>query len=123
MIFKRNRLDSAVMPIKKLQGYKVYSADGERLGRIKDVIVDLSFGKVAYAVLQFGGFFGIGDKYFAIPWEALMPNPEDDNFILDIDKNLLLQAEGFDKNDWPDMADYRWGLGIYSHYGYRPYWE
>lgn len=123
MFLKQKNIDSAVTSVKSIQGQKVYSMDGQQLAKIKDVMVDLSFGKLAYAVLQFGGFLGIGDKYFAVPWAALLPNPDDGNYILDIDQETIKQTEGFDKNNWPDMADYRWGLGIYSHYGIQPYWE
>ena len=69
-------------------------------------------------------FWGMGDKLFAIPWEALVLDPEDHVFILDIDKEVLKNAPGFDKDHWPEPAQYEagWLLDIYEYYGYSPYW-
>ena len=66
---------------------------------------------------------GLGNKLFAIPWDALELSTEEHKFILNVDKEKLEKAPGFDKNDWPDMTNPEWGSQIYSHYGYRPYWE
>ncbi len=107
----------------KMAGAKVRNPAGEDLGKIEDVMIDLGEGRIAYAVLSFGGFLGIGDKLFAIPWNALKLNPGEDEFILDVDKKVLEKAPGFDRNNWPDMADRRWGQQVYTYYGYRPYWE
>jgi hypothetical protein len=80
-------------------------------------------GRIAYAVLSFGGFLGIGNKLFAIPWDALKLDEENHEFILDIDRNTLENAPGFDKDNWPDMADPEFGSSIFNYYGYRPYWD
>jgi sporulation protein YlmC with PRC-barrel domain len=106
-----------------LKGDKVRNSAGEDLGKIEELMIDLETGRIAYVVLSFGGFLGMGDKLFAIPWEALRLDTDRHEFILDVDKELLKKAPGFDKNDWPDMADRSWGSGIYGYYGYRPYWE
>jgi hypothetical protein len=74
-------------------------------------------------VLSFGGFLGLGNKLFAIPWNALQLNASSHTFILDVPQDTLKQAEGFDQNNWPDMADPTWGTRIHRHYGTRPYWE
>ncbi len=86
-------------------------------------MVDLNSGRVAYAVLSFGGFLGMGDKLFAIPWHALKVLPEEHAFLLEVDQETLKTAPGFDKNNWPDMADPQWGSQIYNFYGQRGYWE
>jgi hypothetical protein len=65
----------------------------------------------------------MGDKLFAIPWEALSIRLFEHAFVLNVDKKVLERAPGFDKDNWPDMADPQWGRGIYSYYGYKPYWE
>ena len=105
-------------------GNKVLNPAGEQLGILKELVIDLEEGRIAYAVLSFGGFLGLGDKLFAIPWEALMLNAKDNTFILDVDKDLLKEAPGFDKDHWPDDAQYEagWLLDIYEYYGYSPYW-
>lgn len=113
-----------VLPVKKITGTKVLSTAGEELGTLKEVVIDLDDGRVAYAVLSFGGFLGLGDKLFAIPWEALIMDVEENRFILDLDKEVLKHAPGFDKDNWPDNAQYEagWLLDIYEYYGYSPYW-
>jgi sporulation protein YlmC with PRC-barrel domain len=105
-------------------GNKVVNPEGEELGSIKDLMIDLDDGQIAYAVLSFGGFLGLGDKLFAIPLEALTFETEDHTAILDVDKEMLKNAPGFDKDHWPDTAQYEagWLLDIYEYYGYSPYW-
>jgi hypothetical protein len=65
----------------------------------------------------------MGNKLFAIPWEALKVDAVNKQFILNVDKKLLENATGFDKDNWPNMADPKFGADIYRHYGYKPYWE
>lgn len=105
-------------------GNKVFNPAGEQLGILKELVIDLEDGCIAYAVLSFGGFLGMGDKLFAIPWEALVLDAKDHTFILDVDKEVLKEAPGFDKDHWPDNAQYEagWLLDIYEYYGYSPYW-
>jgi len=105
-------------------GDKVVNPEGEQLGILKELMIDLEGGHIAYAVLSFGGFLGMGDKLFAIPWEALTIDTEEHAFILEVDKEVLKNAPGFDKEHWPDNAQYEagWLLDIYEYYGYSPYW-
>ena len=105
-------------------GEKVVNPEGEQLGILKELMIDLEGGHIAYAVLSFGGFQGMGDKLFAIPWEALTIDTEEHAFILEVDKEVLKNAPGFDKEHWPDNAQYEagWLLDIYEYYGYSPYW-
>ncbi|MGH7231907.1 MAG: PRC-barrel domain-containing protein [Nitrospiraceae bacterium] len=106
-----------------LNGVAVRNAAGEDLGEIKDLVLDVESGRLAYAVLSFGGFLGLGDKYFAIPWSALSLSRDDQIFILDVPREKLENAPGFDKDNWPDMAETQWETVIHSYYGYRPYWD
>ena len=105
-------------------GDKVVNTAGEQLGSITELMMDLDAGLIAYAVLSFGGILGMGNKLFAIPWEALTIDTENHHFILDVDKEVLEKAPGFDKDNWPDNAKYEagWLLGVYEYYGYSPYW-
>jgi sporulation protein YlmC with PRC-barrel domain len=108
----------------KMIASKVVNPAGEELGTLKDLVIDLEDGRIAYAVLSFGGFLGMGDKYFAIPWEAFVLNAKDSTLILDVDSEVLKAAPGFDKDHWPNDAQYEggWLLDIYEYYGYSPYW-
>ena len=96
---------------------------GEDLGKVAEITIDIPARKIAYAVLSFGGFLGMGNKLFAIPWSALRLDEDKQHFILDVDKQKLQNAPGFDKDNWPDMADTSWGTRIFSYYGAVPYWE
>ena len=105
-------------------GNKVINREGEPLGTIKDLVIDLDDAQIAYAVLSFGGLLGLGDKLFAIPLEALAFNVRDNSVMLDVDKEVLKNAPGFDKDRWPNDAQYDagWLVDIYEYYGYSPYW-
>ncbi len=106
-----------------LTGNPVRNAMGESLGKIEELMIDIASGRIAYAVLSFGGFLGMGNKLFAIPWTALVLDTNERTFVLNVSKELLKSAPGFDKKDWPDMADPHWGADIHNYYGIRPYWE
>jgi len=112
-----------IMAASTLEGDKVVNAAGEDLGEIKDIMIDVPSGRVAYAVLPFGGILGMGSKLFAVPWHALQLDPENHRFILDVSKERLQNAPGFDKDHWPSMADQRWANEIHEYYGSSPYWE
>lgn len=95
---------SGVLKASDLIGMNVQGTDGKKLGDIKDLVIDPEEGSVEYAVLEFGGFAGIGDKYFAVPWEALQFDQTNKKLLLDVHKKDLKNAPGFDKNNWPDLS-------------------
>ncbi len=114
---------------KKINGDKVINLAGEHLGKIEDLMIDLENGRIAYAVLSFGGFLGFGNKLFAVPWEALSVRSHEHAFALDVSKEILEKAEGFDKDDWPVTCEQlatstrEWLANIYTCYGCKPYWQ
>lgn len=110
-----------VMGADTLIGNDVYNANNESLGDIKEIMLDMRSGKVNYAVLSFGGFLGLGEKLFAVPWNALKLDTENKRFILNVSKEKLKDAPGFDKDAWPDMANQTWANSIHSYYGTTPY--
>ena len=111
-----------VMPAGTLTGSAVRNHIGEDLGTIRHVIIDVANGRFAYAVLSFGGLFGIGRKLFAIPWTALGLDAENKCFVLSTSKERLRRTEGLDKN-WSKIADPRWALDLHNFYCARPYWH
>ena len=111
-----------VMSASSLSGDRVRNTAGDDLGKVKELMIDVPSGRVAYAVLSFGGVLGMGNKLFAIPWNALTLDEDEKQFILNVDKRTLENAPGFDDNNWPDMADESWGTQIHSYYGVQPYW-
>lgn len=112
-----------VLAAETLQGDDVINQQGEKLGSIEDIMLDVRSGKVAYAVLSFGGILGMGDKLFAIPWAALTLDADRKCFVLDVPKDRLQNAPGFDKDHWPSMADQSWATQVYSYYNQEPYWR
>ena len=112
-----------VLSASTLTGDAVRNPAGDDLGKVDEIMIDIPTGRVAYAVLSFGGFMRMGNKLFAVPWESLTVDQDRKCFVLDVDKSRLENAPGFDKDNWPDMADQTWGRKIYDYYGKRPYWE
>ena len=94
----------------------------EELGDIKEIMLDMRNGKVGYVVMSFGGFLGVGEKLFAVPWNALKLDTTKHRFVLNIERDRLNDAPGFDKDRWPDMADHAWTTDIHAYYGTKPYW-
>lgn len=110
----------ALMGADTLLGNDVYNKDDEDLGDIKEFMIDMDSGKVAYAVLSFGGLMGMGDKLFAVPWAALKLDTLNKRFTLNVPKGALKDAPGFDKDQWPAMSDKTWASGVHRFYG-TPY--
>ncbi len=118
---KQNR--NVVKAKDEVIGVDVKNPADENLGEICEVMLDKTSGKVAYAVLDCGSFLGMGGKLFALPWNAISYDPNKECFILNVDKEKLKNAPGFDKDHWPDMADRNWGETISEYYGAKSYWE
>lgn len=106
-----------------ITGTDVVNVQGDNLGDIKEIMIDLTTGRVSYVVLSFGGFLGIGEKYFAVPWEAFTIDTDNKQIILSVPKEKLDNAPGFDKDQWPTNADHDYITNVYNHYGYKPYWH
>jgi sporulation protein YlmC with PRC-barrel domain len=104
-----------------LIGNDVYNKNEDDLGDIKEIMLDMRTGRVSYAVLSFGGFLGMGDKLFAVPWSALTLDTVNKRFLLNVEKDRLESAPGFDKDQWPNMADPTWEKSIHDYYGTKPY--
>lgn len=106
-----------------LTGDKVVNRQDETLGSIDEIMLDVTLGRIAYAVMAAGGFMGLGEKLFAIPWNALTLDTDRKCFVLDASRETFRNAPGFDKDHWPDEADAAWHQAVHEHYGSRPYWD
>ncbi|MFN3596955.1 MAG: PRC-barrel domain-containing protein [Rubricoccaceae bacterium] len=111
-----------VLSSSSITGNSVVNPQGESLGDIKDLMIDVSDGRVVYAVLSFGGFLGLGDKLFAVPLNALQLDTERERFVLDVSREQLENAPGFDKDNWPATTDHEFVNSVYTHYGREPYY-
>ncbi|MFL6680477.1 MAG: PRC-barrel domain-containing protein [Burkholderiaceae bacterium] len=92
--------------VSKILGTEVRTKFGEKVGDIRDIVVD-DRGAIRLAIVSTGGFLGVGDRLHAVPWDLLAPGPKDDR-ILDIDKARLQAAPGFTSRTWPNLGDDRW---------------
>ena len=105
----------------ELKGMNVENSAGENLGEIEDVVYDQNSGKVRYVAVSFGGFLGVGDKLFAVPWGALKHENDTVNgkhrIVMNADKKSLENAPGFDTNAWPNVADPKWSAEVDKFYG------
>lgn len=99
-------------------GTAVRTPDRKKIGSIEEVVIDIESGQVAYAVLSFGGFFGFGDKFFAVPWEefSFVHDEKEHHFVIDTSKAKLEKLAGFSKEEWPDVANSDWDELLDAHY-------
>jgi sporulation protein YlmC with PRC-barrel domain len=109
------------LPASTIKGYKVVDTNGDNLGKIEDLMIDLDSGRIAYAALSFGGFLGMSDKLFAVPWQALSPIANGQTFVLAVPREVLEKAEGFDRDKCPTTLEEL--SRTYNYYGYQPYWQ
>jgi len=109
----------ALMGADTLIGNEVYNMANESLGTIKELMIDMSSGMINYAVLSYGGFLGMGDRLFAVPWRALTLDTANKRFTLSATKEQLKNAPGFDKDHWPSMADTTWASSVHNFYGVK----
>ena len=105
-----------------LTGNDVKNHKGEKIGNIKEVMLNLHDGTVAYAVLSFSGFLGLGDKLFAIPWSSITVDQEDECCIVNMSKEQLEKAPGFDKDNWPKVGDTTYLTKVYDYHNVTPFW-
>lgn len=106
-----------IMAADTLSGEKVVNQAGDSLGEITHIMLDVTQGTIAYAVLSFGGVFGLGDRLFAVPWHSLALDVDNKWFVLNVEKERLRDAPGFDKKHWPAMADPAWAREVNAYYG------
>jgi sporulation protein YlmC with PRC-barrel domain len=105
----------------RVEGTEVYNTKGDHLGEVEDVIIDKQSGKVAYAVMSFGGFLGIGEKYHPVPWSMLKYDTGKGGYVVPLDKKTLEQAPHYDLAELK-FQDRAWNTKVYDYYKVPPYW-
>jgi len=100
----------------KVEGTAVYNVDGEKLGSIHNFMVDKLSGRAEYAVLSFGGLFGMGGDYYPIPWNMLTYDPNQGGYVVNLDKSVLERAQRYGSGDEPAF-DRAYGREIHDYYG------
>lgn len=115
-----------VLSASTLIGDNIRNREDEDLGSLEEIMIDLETGRIVYAVLSSGGLLGIGDKLFAIPWEALRVDPANEELVLDADEEKLAHAPEIDQDEWPQILsrrDYTWLTASFDYWGYTPSWH
>ncbi|MDB5409260.1 MAG: photosystem reaction center subunit [Rhodospirillales bacterium] len=105
----------------KVVGTPVYNRAGEHLGSVHSLMLDKFSGQVAYAVMSFGGFLGIGESYHPLPWRVLTYDVRQGGYVVDLDRQRLEGAPSFTANETPDWGDRSFGHRIDDYYGVSPY--
>jgi len=108
---------SRLLGASTLSSDDVVNTKGEKLGSIKEFMLNIESGKICYAVLSFGGFLSLGEKLFAVPWSALKVDTTNKRIVMDTDEERLKNAPGFDTDHWPNMADATWEKSVHAYYG------
>jgi hypothetical protein len=107
----------------KVEGTAVYNREGEKLGSIHTVMIDKVSGKVAYAVMSFGGFLGIGDRYHPLPWDVLTYDTSQGGYVVDRDRSMLEAAPTYGTSETPNWGDPGWNQQVHDYYGARRWWD
>ena len=100
----------------------VRNSAGDHIGVLKDLMIELASGRVPYVVVSYGGFLGLGDKLFAMPWRAVRVDQQNKSIVVDLDAEKLAAAPGFDKDNWPDFSSPTWLSEIDTYYGVESDW-
>ncbi len=109
-------MTSKIVNANNVIGVEVKNTRGDDLGEVEALMLDKITGKVCYVVLSYGGFLGMGDKLFALPWEIFSYDPTDDCFTIPLDEEKLRNSPGFDQDHWPDMSSAAWRDSINRYY-------
>jgi sporulation protein YlmC with PRC-barrel domain len=107
----------------KILGLDVGNPQGENLGEIENLLIDMTAERIASATLAFGGWLGFGENLAPVPWDALTFTPEADRITLNMDKEKLRKAPQFAKEKWPATLERQWLANVYAYYGEKPYWQ
>lgn len=110
----------AILSSSTLTGDEVVDTSGDKLGTLKDIMIEIEGGTVAYAVLARGGFGGMGVKLFAVPWRMLQVDGDNRRLVLDVDPEVLDDSPGFDPDNWPSFTDEAWRADVDRHFGLVP---
>lgn len=106
----------------KVKGTAVFNGSGEKLGTVDDIMIDKLNGNVAYAVMSFGGFLGMGEKHHPLPWDLLNYDEAENGYVVNLSKEELEGAPTIDRGQTDRLLDRQYGESIYSYYGVPPYW-
>lgn len=106
----------------RVNGTYVYNHQDENIGTIEDVMLDKQSGRVAYAIMSFGGFLGMGERYHPLPWSTLRYDTAKGGYVVDLSKEVLEGAPSYARDEDPNWDDRRFGESVHDYYKAKPYW-
>ncbi len=110
----------ALIAADKVEGTAVYDRAGEKLGSIHNVMIDKHSGHVVYAVMSFGGFLGVGERYHPLPWGVLRYDTKQGGYVVHLTREQLEAAPTYGRDEAPNYDDRAWGKKVYDYYGVPP---
>jgi sporulation protein YlmC with PRC-barrel domain len=113
---------STLISASKVSGASVYNRTGESIGQIHDVMVDKVSGKVAYAILSFGGFLGMGESYHPLPWSLLRYDPGMTGYVVNLSKEKLQSGPSYATDADPGWGNRAYDEKVHGYYGTPPFW-
>lgn len=122
MTTTREKSANPLISSARVEGTTVYNTEGDKLGSVDCLMLDKQQGKVADAVMSFGGLLGIGEKRHPLPWQTLTYDEDKDGYVVNLSKDQLERAPTLDAGDYERLKDRTFGASVYSHYGQTPYW-
>ncbi|MFC2008609.1 PRC-barrel domain-containing protein [Chloroflexota bacterium] len=120
---KETRDSARFIATNRLERYDLVNEKGQDLGQVTTFVADMLTGRIGFAIVAFGGFFGITDKWFAMPWDIMTWSPEQKKFVVDMPHKVLETAPGMDKDNWVQELNTDFLARCYIHYGLAPYWD
>jgi PRC-barrel domain len=117
------RETSTLIAADKVQGTDVFNNGGDRLGSVHDLMIDKQTGQVAYAIMSFGGFLGIGNSYHPLPWSLLRYNQNLGGYVVELNESLLKSAPSYPIGTEPAWGDPEYESKLHDYYGVGPYWS
>jgi sporulation protein YlmC with PRC-barrel domain len=118
----QERQTSSLITSDRVEGMPVYDARGKRIGKVERLMIDKLTGRIAYAILSFGGFLGIGEEHYPIPWSMLTYNEKPDGFQLDITEEQLKNAPKVEQGESWEQANRARNQDVYDYWEVRYYW-
>jgi hypothetical protein len=113
---------TALISAGRVQGTDVYNAGGEKLGDIYDLMLDKRSGRIAYAIMAFGGILGIGKQYHPLPWQTLKYDTYQGGYVVGLTRESLEKGPAYGTDETPAWGNRTYEQGIHDHYGTQPYW-
>ena len=122
MTLATDRYTRALINSNQVEGTAVFNLQGERLGSVDCVMIDKQKGHVAYAVMAFGGFLGLGEKRHPVPWASMTYDTSKDGYVIPLSKEELKEAPTLDPDQYSQLGDPDYDAAVYTHYKAEPYW-